>query len=173
MTIHIILAGMAVLAASSACAQLSRTSRRPTNRPRPQSRIHQSWLQHYQCRAGNDPLGGGTVQKDSGRNHSHRSQAPEARGDVGSGKGKTSIQQIHCLPWGPTRLFTWDHPFEIRSEAGCRFTFCSREITRCAASIWTGEPIKASTTLNYGHSIDTMRRHAGGRHHQYPGTDLA
>jgi hypothetical protein len=29
------------------------------------------------------------------------------------GKENLDPSEIHCLPWGPTRLYTWDHPFEI------------------------------------------------------------
>ena len=29
------------------------------------------------------------------------------------GKENLDPSEIHCLPWGPTRLFTFDHPFEI------------------------------------------------------------
>jgi len=29
------------------------------------------------------------------------------------GQANLDPSEIHCLPWGPTRLFTFDHPFEI------------------------------------------------------------
>jgi hypothetical protein len=34
-------------------------------------------------------------------------------GNFDRGNEKLDPSEIHCLPWGPTRLFTFDHPFEI------------------------------------------------------------
>ena len=34
-------------------------------------------------------------------------------GKFDRGQEKLDPSEIHCLPWGPTRLFTFDHPFEI------------------------------------------------------------
>jgi hypothetical protein len=34
------------------------------------------------------------------------------------GRENLDPSEIHCLPWGPTRLFTFDHPIEIVQTAG-------------------------------------------------------
>src|SRR5260370_14216951 len=34
------------------------------------------------------------------------------------GRENLDPSEIHCLPWGPTRLFTFDHPIEIVQTSG-------------------------------------------------------